>query len=109
MVTVAFNQVGVPDREQAYLHGVLGPRADVTKVLLNGELWKGEAAAVAANSVVTWQRGNVYLGIRLGLCGPARAAQRTETTKPGTLRWHGESPNSELELLIYCRKQAYGI
>ena len=109
VVTVAFNQVGAPDREQAYLHGVLGPRADVTKVLLNGELWKGEAAAVAANSVVTWQRGNVYLGIRLGLCGPARAAQRTETTKPGTLRWQGESPNSELELLIYGRKQAYGI
>lgn len=109
VVTVAFNQIGAPGREQAWLHGVLGPRADVDQVLVDGRPWNGEASAVGAGSVVAWQRGKVYLGVRLGLTGPARTAQRTETTKPGTLRWQGEAPTSELELLIYGRKQTYGL
>jgi hypothetical protein len=109
LVTVSFNQIGAPDREQAYLHGVLGPHADVSEVLINGEPWNGEDAAVGAGSVVAWQRGAVFLGIRLGLCGPARPAERNEVTKPGVLRWQGEGPAAELELLIYGRKQSYGL
>ena len=109
LVTVAFNQIGAPDREQAFLHGVLGPRGDVSQVEIDGEPWNGEDAAVGGGSVVAWQRGDVFLGIRLGLCGPARPEQRLEITKPGTLRWQGEGAAAELELLIYGRKQAYGL
>ncbi len=108
-VTVSFNQIGAPEREQAYVAGVLGPRPEISAVLINGGEWNGEAAAVGAGSVVTWQRSSIYLGIGLGLCGPAQPAQRTETTKPGTLRWQNDTPNSELELLVYGRKQAYGL
>jgi hypothetical protein len=108
-VTVAFNQIGAPDREQAYVTGVLGPRQEITGVLVNGGEWNGEAVAVGMGSVVTWQRAGVYLGISLGLCGPAQPSQRTETTKPGTLRWQGDTPSSELELLVYGRKQTYGL
>ena len=109
LVTVHFNQIGAPEREQALLHGVLGPRSDVAEVLINGGVWNGEAVAVGAGTVVAWRRGDVYLGIRLGLCGPARPSERTEVTKPGTLRWQGDTANAELELLVYGRKQAYGL
>ncbi len=109
VIAVTFNQIGAPGREQALLHGVLGPRVDVTKVLINGEPWKGEAAALGMGAVVTWQRGEVYLGIRLGLCGPAQVSQRTERVKPGALQWQGDDPTSELELLLYGRKQVYGL
>jgi hypothetical protein len=109
LVTVDWNQVGAPDREQAYLHGVLGPREEIAQVLIDGQPWNGEDAAVGAGVVVAWQRGDVFLGMRLGLCGPARVNERMETTKPGTLRWQGNAPGSELELLIYGRKQTYGL
>jgi hypothetical protein len=109
VVTVAFNQIGAPDREQAYLQGVLGPREDVSQVLIDGDPWNGEEAAIGAGSVVAWQRGRVFLGIRLGLCGPARLEERTAITKPGTLRWQGDAPAAELELFLYGRKQTYGL
>lgn len=108
-LVVSFNQIGAPEREQAYVAGVLGPRSEIKEVLINGGEWNGEPVAVGAGSAMTWQRGSVYLGIVLGLCGPAQPAQRTETTKPGTLRWQNEAPHSELELLVYGRKQAYGL
>jgi hypothetical protein len=76
---------------------------------MDGDPWDGEDAAVGAGSVVAWQRGDVFLGMRLGLAGPARPEQRLEITKPGTLRWQGEGAAAELELLVYGRKQAYGL
>jgi len=109
LVTLNFSQIGGPGRVQAYAHSVLGPRREVEKVLLSGVPWTGEPAAVGIGSTVAVQRAGVYLGIRLGQSGPVQVSPRYEATKPGVLRWQGEDPAAELELLIYAREQTYQI
>jgi len=109
LMSVEFDQIGMGERTQAYLYGSLGPRGEIERVLVNELPWPGQPAAIAQGSVVAVQRGGLYLGIRLLYSGPAFRGQQTEVTKPGALRWQGEGPDAELELLVYARKRSYQV
>lgn len=109
LMSVEFDQIGRGERTQAYLYGILGPRGQIKRVLVNGRPWPGQPAALAQGSVVAVQRGGLYLGIRLLYAGPALREQQSEVTKPGVLRWPGEQADAELELLIYARKRSYQV
>jgi hypothetical protein len=106
-VSVDFLAAGGADSPQAFLHGILGPRSDIQRVIMGGVDWTDQPAAVAQDEVVAVERDGVYLGLRLMQCGPALSSDQVEGAKPGVLQWQGDGPDAELELLIYARKQTY--
>ena len=108
-VSVNFLAAGSGSTPQAFLRGLLGPRREIKQVLVGSTPWPEQPAAVAQGSVVAVERGGLFLGFRLMLCGPALSTVRTEAAKPGVLQWQSEDPEAELELLIYARKQNYAL
>lgn len=107
LITADFDDIGTPDRRMALLYGVLGPRSQVEEVYLGGQPWNGEPAAVAEMGRVAVSRGGCYLGVTVLRAGPAEATQRVSGPRPGVLRWSGDGPEAELQLIIYGRKADY--
>ena len=107
LITADFDDIGMQGRPVALLQGVLGPRAQIEEVYLAGQPWNGQPAAVPAMGHIALKRLGCYLGFTVLRAGPAEARQRVSGPQPGVLRWSGEGPQAELELIIYGRKRSY--
>ena len=109
LITANFDNIGTGDRRTALLYGVLGPRSQIEEVYLGTRLWNGQAAAVPELGHVVIKRLGCLLGFTTLRAGPAEMRQKVSGPLPGELRWSGQGPEAELELLIYGRKRSYAL
>jgi len=107
MVTVDFDLIGRGNRLTAWLRGVLGPRAQIDRVIVSREEWNGLPTAIPAMGTIAIQRAGCYVGIRVLRAGPVEGKDVTSGPKPAVLEWTGPGDDAELQLTVYARKRTY--
>ncbi len=100
-----FDGVGVGARRQVSVRAVLGCVPEVDQVLISGNEWIGEPAAVGQNATIVLRRGSSYLGLKVLECGPPGGSR--SDTKPAILTHMGEGDNRAVTLEIYGRQADY--
>lgn len=100
-----FDGVGVGTRIQVGVHGVLGRRDQIDRVIVERHEWIGEPEAVGQNGVVALQRGSSYLGIKI--LEVAQGATLRSEVKPGVIEWYAEGNMDSLMLTIFGRRETY--
>ncbi len=107
MITVDFDLIGRGNRLIAWLCGVLGPRSQITQVIVGGDEWNGLPTAISAMGTVAIERAGCYMGIRTLRAGPAEGKAVISGPKPAVLEWTGQGDAAELQLTVYARKPNY--
>lgn len=100
-----FDGVGVGQRMQIGVRGMLGRRDQIDRVIIGRHDWIGEPEAVGQNTVVAVQRGNTYVGIKLLTVGSHR--EGSASVKPGAIEWLREGNMDSLMLKIWARRAGY--
>lgn len=100
-----FDGVGMGVRRQVSVRAVLGCVPEIDQVLISGNEWIGEPAAVGQNGTVVLRRGSSYLGLKILECGPPGGSQ--SNGKPGILTHIGEGDDRSVTLEIYGRQADY--
>ena len=114
LVSFHFDQVGTPERLQAWVEGSLGSRGAVD------EVWVDQtpvvdtdpttedinyAVAVGELAVVATRRGDVYTAVMVLECGLVRElAGGRPGDPPGELGWQGEGETAELVLRLWAQR-----
>ncbi len=107
MITVDFDLIGRGNRLTARLCGVLGPRSQITQVIVGGDEWNGLPTAIPAMGTIAIERAGCYVGIRALRAGPAEGKVVVSGPKPAVLEWTGQGDAAELQLTVYARKRNY--
>jgi len=107
MITVDFDSIGRGNRLTAWLRGVLGPRSQITQVIVAGDEWNGLPTAIAAMGTIAIERAGCYVGIRALRAGAAEGKAVVSGPKPAVLEWTGPGDAAELQLTVYARKRSY--
>ncbi len=106
LCSFTFDGVGVADRKQVRVRGVLGCVPEVDTVLVNGVEWIGEPAAVGSSGTIVLQRGSSFLGVKILETG---APGGRSEAKPGILTHIGEGDDRSVVLEVYGRQEDYSL
>ena len=107
LCSFSFDNVGVADRKQVRVRGVLGRAQDVDRVLVNGVEWIGEPEAIGQGTTVALQRGSSYFGLQVLQCG--RLGGPPSDAKPGVLAGMGEGGARTVMLDVFGREADYAL
>ncbi|MBD3292477.1 MAG: hypothetical protein GF393_06105 [Armatimonadia bacterium] len=100
-----FDGVGIGQRMQVGLRGMLGRRDQIDRVVIGRHDWIGEPEAVGQNTVVAVQRGGTYVGIKILTVGSQ--GEGTVSVKPAAVEWLREGNMDSLMLKIWARRAGY--
>ena len=107
MITVDFDLIGRGNRLTAWLRGVLGPRSQITQVIVAGGEWNGLPTAIPAMGTLAIERAGCYVGVRALRAGSAEGEGVVSGPKPAVLEWTGPGDAAELQLTLYARQRDY--
>ncbi len=102
-----FDEVGVGRRLRVGVRGVLGPRDQIDRVLINTEEWIGEPEAIGQGGTIAVRRGSSYIGVRILAVGAPDSP--VSDRKPARVEWFAEGEMDTLRLTIFGRSARYAL